>query len=281
MLRIGPAGWHYKDWAGIVYPDPLPKGFHGAAYLSRFFDTIEINTTFYRPPAAATARAWAKHVAGNKNFRYTAKLWRGFTHERNATDADERNFKSGIDPLMEANRFGALLLQFPISFKNTPEDREYLLELQRRFRDYPLALEVRHASWNHPAALDILAELNIGFCNIDQPLLGKALRATAEATSATGYVRLHGRNYQQWFAENKQSGDRYNYLYTLKELQPWADRARAVTERTRSTYVVTNNHFEGKAVVNAIQLAALLGKPIEPPEQLVRRYPELGELSEA
>jgi uncharacterized protein YecE (DUF72 family) len=150
VLRIGPAGWSYKDWAGIVYPDPPPKGFHGAAYLSQFFDTIEINSTFYRPPTPEMAKAWVKHVSGNKNLRYTAKLWRGFTHERNATPADEAEFKAGTDPLMEANRLGALLRQFPISFKNTPDERTYLVRLHRRFADYPLVLEVRHASWNDP-----------------------------------------------------------------------------------------------------------------------------------
>ena len=129
--------------------------------------------------------------------------------------------------------------------------------------------------------LETLAELGIGFCNIDQPWLGQSLRATAEATSSVGYVRLHGRNYKEWFAENRQPSDRYNYLYRMEQLEPWADRVRTISDRTRSTYVVTNNHFEGKAVVNAFQLTALLtGKPTEPPEQLVMKYPQLKELTE-
>ena len=74
MLRIVPAGWHYKDWEGIVYPKPLPKGFHGAEYLSKLFDTVEINNTFYRPPLPQMAKAWAKHVSANRKFRFTAKL---------------------------------------------------------------------------------------------------------------------------------------------------------------------------------------------------------------
>ena len=279
MVRIGPAGWHYKDWEGTVYPSPLPRGFHGARYLSEFFDTIEINSTFYRPPTPAVAQAWVKHVAANAKFRFTAKLWRGFTHERNATGEDERAFKEGLGPLLDAERLGALLLQFPISFKNSPETRAYLLQLQGRFSEYPLVLEVRHASWNDPLTLETLADLGIGFCNIDQPRLGASIRATSEATSEIGYVRLHGRNYKNWFAENREPHERYDYLYTLKELEPWADRARSISERTRSTYVVTNNHFEGKAVVNALQLAALLrDEPIRIPEQLAVRYPELNEL---
>ena len=280
MIRIGPAGWSYKDWQGIVYPSPVPRSFHGAEYLAQYFDTIEVNSTFYRSPTPETSRSWAKRVSANKNFRYTAKLWRGFTHERNATEADEHESRAGLDPLMEAKCFGALLLQFPISFKNTPHTRDYLLGLQRRFSEYPLVLEVRHSSWNDPLILDTLAELGIGFCNIDQPLLGRSLRPSAEATSTVGYVRLHGRNYKEWFAENRQPSDRYNYLYRLEQLEPWAARVRSISERTRSTYVVTNNHFEGKAVVNAFQLTALLtDKRIDPPEQLVTKYPELRGLS--
>jgi uncharacterized protein YecE (DUF72 family) len=129
--------------------------------------------------------------------------------------------------------------------------------------------------------LETLAELGIGFCNIDQPWLGQSLRATAEATSSVGYVRLHGRNYKEWFAENRQPSDRYNHLYRMEQLEPWADRVRTISDRTRSTYVVTNNHSEGKAVVNAFQLTALLtDKPINPPEQLIAKYPQLTELTE-
>ena len=142
-------------------------------------------------------------------------------------------------------------------------------------------LEVRHSSWNDALVLDALADLGIGFCNIDQPLLGRALRATAEATSTVGYVWLHGRNYNEWSAENRAPSDRYNYLYNLKQLEPWADRVRTISERTRDTYVVTNNHFEGKPVVNAFQLTALLtDKQVRPPDQLVMKYPELSQLTD-
>jgi uncharacterized protein YecE (DUF72 family) len=141
VIRIGPAGWSYRDWEGVVYPVPKPKGFHEATYLAQYFDTIEINSTFYRPPEPDVAKNWANRVSANPRFRFTAKLWRGFTHERNATADDERQFKAGIDPLAEAGRFGALLLQFPWSFKNDEGNRAYLLELHRRFRDYALVLE--------------------------------------------------------------------------------------------------------------------------------------------
>jgi uncharacterized protein YecE (DUF72 family) len=113
-------------------------------------------------------------------FRFTAKLWRGFTHERNATAEDEKLVKDGMAPLAEADRLGAILMQFPISFQNTPDNRQYVAQLQRKFGEYPLVIEVRHRSWADESVLDFLSELGIGFCNIDQPLLGKALKPSAE-----------------------------------------------------------------------------------------------------
>lgn len=282
MIRIGPAGWSYKDWAGIVYPRPLPRGFRPIAFLSQWFDTLEINTSFYGPPKADTTRAWAEDAASNRRFQFTAKLWRGFTHEMNATGEDERLFRAGMAPLLEGKLLGAVLMQFPMSFRNSPENREYIAGLQRRFDEYPLVLEVRHSSWNEAGILEMLAELGIGFCNIDQPLLGKALRPSAQRTSPVGYVRLHGRNYRNWFAENQKPGDRYDYLYSMKELEPWADRVRAISEKRReSVFVVTNNHFEGKAVANAMELISLLtGRKLpKPPDHLVLRYPALRELA--
>lgn len=276
MTRIGPAGWAYKDWIGIVYPPKKPRGFHELAFLAQYFDTIEINVTFYRPLAPKTASAWLKQVDQNPNFRFAAKLGRNFTHERTATSADEKEFKDGLTPLFEAARLGALLLQFPWSFRNSPENREYVARLCARFEEYPLVLEVRHASWDEPGVLDVLEQLDFGLCNIDQPLFKRSVKPSALATSSVGYVRLHGRNYEAWFRENKHVGERYDYLYSPSELAPWIDRIKTVEHMAKDTYVVTNNHYLGKAVVNAVEISAILkGKPIPGPELLVERYPEL------
>lgn len=276
MTRIGPAGWSYKDWFGIVYPAKKPRGFHELTFLAQYFDTIEINVTFYRPLTPKTASAWLDRIERNRNFRFAAKLWRGFTHERNATASDEREFKDGIAPLFEAARLGALLLQFPWSFRNTQENREYVARLRARFAEYPLVLEVRHASWSEPGILDTLEQLNLGLCNIDQPLFKRSVKPSALTTSATGYIRLHGRNYQSWFTENKHVGERYDYLYSASELEPWLDRIKTVEHAANDTYVVTNNHYLGKAVVNALEISSILkGAPVAAPELLIERYPEL------
>ena len=194
MTRIGPAGWAYKDWAGVVYPNRKPKGFSPLAYLAQYFDTIEINVTFYRPITAKIACVWLDSIQANANFRFTAKLWRGFTHERTAGLQDEQIFKEGLFPLLEQGKLGALLLQFPWSFRNTPGNCDYLTGLCARFGDFPLVLEVRHGSWCEPGVLSFLQNLNLGICNIDQPLFKQSVGPSATTTSAVGYIRLHGRN---------------------------------------------------------------------------------------
>jgi uncharacterized protein YecE (DUF72 family) len=279
MIRFGTAGWQYKDWEGIVYPKPRPRGFDQLSYLASFFDVCEINSSFYGPPRPSVSRGWVARVADYPEFRFTAKLWQGFTHERNATANDEKLFKDGIQPLAEAGRLGAVLLQFPWSFRNEAENRAYLRRLVDRLGEYPLVLEVRHSSWIEPQVLDTLAELGVGLCNIDQPLFHRSVKPSAHATSGIGYVRLHGRNYKEWFSPTADVRQRYDFLYSLEELEPWVSRIRKVSSETRDTYVVTNNHNLGKATVNAFELQALFGKFIRPPAQLLEKYPELQELA--
>jgi uncharacterized protein YecE (DUF72 family) len=280
MIRVGPAGWAYKDWEGIVYPSKKPKGFNPVTYLAQYFDTIEINSSFYGPPRPSTSKAWTERVQTNDRFRFTAKLYQAFTHKRNATAQDEHDFKTGIAPLMEAGRFGALLLQFPWSFRFDADNRHHLLDLQKRFREYPLVLEVRHASWAQPEVLDMLAEFEIGLANIDQPLFHKSIKPGAEVTATVAYIRLHGRNYKNWFSENADVRERYDYLYSLRQLEPWIDRIQSVTWKSKETFVVTNNHFEGKAVVNALEISWVLrGGQMSAPASLIERYPELREFT--
>jgi len=281
VIRIGPAGWAYKDWNGIVYPPKKPKGFDPVAYLARYFDTIEINSSYYGAPRPSAAKKWAESVAENKAFQFTAKLFHSFTHERKPAPNDEKDFKDGVAPLVEAARLGALLLQFPWSFRNSGENREYLAGLHKRFREYPLVVEVRHSSWAAPEILDLLAELDIALCNIDQPLFHRSIKPGSEATSAIGYVRLHGRNYQNWFSKTALSHERYDYLYTVEELEPWVDRIKDVARKTKNTYAVSNNHHVGKAVTNALEIGALLsGKPVSVPASLVAHYPEMKRFTE-
>jgi uncharacterized protein YecE (DUF72 family) len=308
QLLVGPAGWSYSDWSGYVYPSPRPKGFHEATYLAQFFDTIEINTSFYHPMRADHARQWLDRVAANTRFLFTAKLWQKFTHvelpsnlseetsgelsDMSARDAplnptkpilavnaaDEDAVRAGFDVLQEAGKLGAVLLQFPFSFHRSTENFDYLGALLRRFSSYPLAVELRHATWNDSALFALLREHRAAFCNIDQPMIGRTIGPSDETTSSIGYVRLHGRRYDTWFSDDPATPphERYNYLYSLEELRPWNQRIRTIIERTQKTFVITNNHYLGKGVVNALQIiAALKSIKLPVPEPLREHYPVL------
>jgi uncharacterized protein YecE (DUF72 family) len=202
------------------------------------------------------------------------------------TDEDEVRTREGLDAIANEGRLGALLIQFPVSFKNTSLNRDYLERLLRQFIEYPRVVEVRDSSWNNPATLAAFAQENVGFCNIDQPVLGRSLAPTEHVTSAIGYVRLHGRNYEHWFADqgsgSDNRNDRYNYLYNQHELESWKERIESVAERAHTTYVITNNHFESKAGVNALELKAMItGKRVQAPPTLIEKYPELRNIADA
>lgn len=282
-VLVGPAGWSYADWNGIVYPAHRPQGFHEASYLAQFFDTIEINTSFYQPLRPAMAAQWIERVEANPRFLFTAKLWQRFTHEGGTTAEDEKAVREGFDVLMEAGMLGAVLLQFPFSFHNTPENVKRLNQILRAFQSYPLALEVRHSSWARKDFYEMLHAKGIGFSNIDQPVIGKSLSPSQQATSRVGYIRLHGRRYDTWFTDDPASPpeERYNYLYNEKELEPWVERIRHVAENTATTFVVTNNHYQGKAIVNALQLINLLTRAkVKVPEPLRHHYPLLDAIAD-
>ena len=287
---MGTAGFSYKDWEGIVYPPGLKKRERPLRFLAQYFDCCEINTSFYGHIQPKTAKQWCDAVAEvNPNFEFTAKLFRSFTHAPGAalqsTSAatlnplpeDEAIAREGLNAIAARDKLGALLIQFPISYKNTDENREYLHKLIERFREYPLVVEVRHATWDEPKVLESLAAQNVAFCNIDQPRLGRSMRATEHATAPVAYVRLHGRNYKEWFQSDNRD-DRYNYLYTPHELQPWKEKIQRLGEKAEKTFAVTNNHYKGKAAVNALELKQMLsGKKVKAPVTLMEHYPELRE----
>ena len=277
MVRVGPAGWSYADWHGPVYPVPRPKKFDELRYIAQFFDTVEINSTFYRPAARRTTERWAEKVADRPDFKFTLKLWNRFTHERAPwTAAEVSEARQSIDALLENERLGAVLLQFPWSFQRTTDARERLATLTDEFADLPLAVEVRHASWDTPEFYESLAERGIGFVNIDQPAHRTGIGPTERATSRVGYVRVHGRNFENWFRRDAGVNERYDYLYTAPELTPWAERVKRIAENTDAVYVITNNHFQGQAVANAAMLASMVrDAPVPVPPPTLERYRDL------
>jgi uncharacterized protein YecE (DUF72 family) len=272
QIRIGPAGWSYKDWEGTVYP-PHGSKFDHLAYLASFFDTIEINSPFYRIPPPTHAKSWVRRVADNPSFKFTTKVFRGFTHDdASLADADVTAFRNYLDPLADANRLGAVLLQYPWSFKNSEESRDKLSALFTAFDGYPLALEVRHSTFQNEEFLQFLNEHDVAWVNVDQPLFHDSVKPSDAMTGPLAYARLHGRNYEKWFAHGE-TWERYNYLYSKEELEPWVSRIQTMAS-AKETYVVTNNHFRGQAIVNAVELEESLGMDAKMPPQLKETYPE-------
>jgi uncharacterized protein YecE (DUF72 family) len=269
-IRVGPAGWSYKDWEGVVYP-PHGSKFDHLAYLASFFDTIEINSPFYRIPPPTHSKSWVKRVSANPDFQFTTKVFQGFTHEKaKLTKDDIKAFRNYLDPLMEADRLGAILLQFPWSFKNTPESCDRLDALFDAFNAYPKALEVRHSTFQNQEFYKFLDEHDVAWVNVDQPLFSDSVKPADAVTGPLAYARLHGRNYEKWFA-HEESWERYNYLYDEEELQPWVEKIE-VMAKSRDTFVVTNNHFRGQAIVNAGDIRDSLGLENKMPPQLREVY---------
>ena len=288
-IRVGPAGWNYKDWYGIVYPEKAGKGFKELDFLADFFDTVEINSTFYRPPNTYMANAWVRKVAHNPRFKFTAKLWQRFTHDRKEFGGEEvRQYTEGIDPLAEAGKLGAVLCQFPWSFKNDEAGRDWLAKIVATFKHYPLVVEVRHATWDVPEAYDFLDEQGVGVVAIDQPVIGRSITPKAVLTGRTGYVRLHGRNYRAWFPKkgkdeltDEDKFARYDYLYTEEELQEWVEKIETIAEGAEETYVIQNNHPKGQAACNAFQMRAKLGEEnLKVPSTMLSHFPQLKEIAE-
>lgn len=276
-IRVGPAGWSYKDWFGKVYPDSAGSRFDPLSYLKDCFDTVEVNSTFYRPARPDVVESWVRRVAENPRFSFTAKLWRYFTHEpRRLDEAHVLQVRESFRPLLDSGRFGALLCQFPWSFKGTSENARYLNALFSAFGDFPLALEVRHASWDAPEVYEWLARRGVTFCNIDQPVIGRSLGRTGEATTPMAYFRLHGQNVESWFAADADVNERYNYLYDTEELEPWAEIVERMAPGLTRIYIIFNNHLRGQAAVNALEMKArLTGRPVVVPRTLVDAYPRL------
>jgi len=294
-IYIGTAGFSYKDWEGVVYPTDLKRRkLHPLEYLAQFFDCCEINTSFYGHIRPHVGKDWCKKAgAVNSNFQFTAKLYQGFTHVPQGSKApspfaltvsaeDEKLAREGLDSIAQEGKLGAVLIQFPMSFKNADDTRDYLFALIARFTEYPLVVEIRHESWNDPEILAQLAKKGVGFCNIDQPRLGRSIRGTEHVTAPVGYVRLHGRNYKEWF-QSDFSRDRYNYLYKRSELEGWKDKITNIAQQAEKTFAVANNHNHGQAAVNALELKNMLsGKKVSAPKPLVEHYRDrLEDIAEA
>jgi uncharacterized protein YecE (DUF72 family) len=278
MIRIGVAGWDYADWSGIVYPATADRRFDRLAHISRFVDVVEINSTFYRPATPRVAESWVRRTAGRDGFTFTAKAHRSWTHEIDEDlDRGVAQTLDGLRPLRDAGKLRALLIQFPQAFHYTEHARAHVERLVESVGDWPVAVEVRHATWEDEAAASWAAALGVAWCTADLPQAGRStLKLLARVTSDLAYLRLHGRNAANWFRPDAGRDARYDYRYSAEELEQLADTAREMARGAEELIVIQNNHFRGQALVNALQLKNRLQEdPPRAPQELVEAYPDL------
>jgi uncharacterized protein YecE (DUF72 family) len=261
QLRIGPSGWQYPGWDGVVFPAAASRRLHPLRYLAGHFGVVEIESTARAPLRPEVAHMWLGMVSGQPGFQFTAVLDRRFTHERLMDKAEITRFKAGLAPLVRVGRFGCLVLSFPWAFRFTAENREHVIRLRRAFHEFPMAVEVKHSSWRADEALGTLVDYRLGFVNVDLPPRTSAMPPSAIVTSGVGYVRLHGRDQSYWareFRPGAAEAGLNDYLYSPAELGEWKARIEKIRAHAREVFVITCNPAGGKSVVNALQLAGLL-----------------------
>jgi uncharacterized protein YecE (DUF72 family) len=250
---------------------------HPLEIIAQRLDCIEINSSFYQHPKPEIVTLWMKKVEKNPKFLFTAKLHQRFTHERILDEAEIADFKKGLLPLLRAKKLGALLMQFPWSFRFTAENQDFFIRVRRAFHEFPLVAEMRHSSWMAEEAIGTFLDYRVGFCNIDQPEYTRAMPPTEYLTSGIGYVRLHGRNPKNSLGAYDRTAVRvkqHDYLYSEAELAEWVTRIERIHRFAERTFVIFNNDAAAKSFVNSLQLQRMLGAVnVTAPRELRRKYP--------
>lgn len=254
MVRVGTSGFKFDDWKGPFYPAKLAQK-EWLAYYAEKFDCLEVNSTYYRLLHPATFFHMANKVPAG--FLFTVKAYRTMTHEIGAeTKADFGVFLESLKPLLAEGKFGCVLAQFPTSFHNTAENRDYIVQFQEWLAGLPVVVEFRNRQWLEEETFAWLKERKLGFCGVDEPQFASLMPPVVRATSNLGYIRFHGRNYKEWWSGQKDR--RYDYLYTAEELLDWLPKIKELEAQTETTFVFMNNCFQAKAAINAMQLKGLI-----------------------
>jgi uncharacterized protein YecE (DUF72 family) len=270
-IYVGTSGWSYPKgegtWKGYFYPSGK---INELEYYSRFFNTVELNSSFYRPPNPGYVYNWARNVP--KGFLFAVKLWQKFTHpkmyeqatgeEAVISRADVDTFERSLEPLVKTGKLGALLAQFPPSFKNDDYGRQILAAIHNAFGQYPLAVELRHRSWSDDGSTaGFLRERNIAWVQIDEPKFKTSVAAEIPLTADMAYFRFHGRNAKEWWTGDSET--RYRYLYSPEEIAGLAQKVRETAAGTRLLFAFFNNHWQGYAPRNAVDMKKSLQLPFE------------------
>jgi uncharacterized protein YecE (DUF72 family) len=265
-IYIGTSGWSYPTgegtWKGHFYP---PGTKNELEYYSRFYNTVEVNSSFYRPPNPVYVANWVKQTP--PGFLFAVKLWQKFTHPEMYREAagetaaisydDVDVFRRCLEPLVQAGKMGALLAQFPPSFRDDRYGQQVLKSLAGHFGEYRLAVELRHKSWSDdPATAALLKQNNIAWVQIDEPKFQSSIAAETPVTAETAYFRFHGRNAENWWNGNVET--RYKYLYSHEEIKELAEKIKTAAAQTSLLFAFFNNHWQGYAPRNATDMKTAL-----------------------
>ena len=250
MIYIGTSGFQYADWVGHYYPEDLPKE-SWLAFYAEEFHTLEINFTYYRMPTARALAGMARKVPDD--FLFTVKATQEMTHGREGEPKVFMDFKNALKPLRDVNKFGAILAQFPNSFRASEDSRNYLKWMREQLDDLPVVVEFRNKEWLTEETYSLLRENNLGFCCVDEPYFPRV----AEITSSIAYVRFHGRNYKKWW-KHEHAYERYDYTYPIEELEEWTPKIQQMDAMAENTFVFANNHYQAQGIETARQLKMLL-----------------------
>ncbi len=251
-FRVGTSGYSFEDWRGEFYPASVPKG-KMLDYYVQHFETVEINSTYYRishPKVAANMVAKAPD-----GFDFMVKSHASFTHEREGAAAARDSYLASIQPFVESGKLAGILAQFPQSFHFTPANLSYTL----RGADYfgtagKLFVEFRHDSWHSREAYRPISEAGLGWVSVDLPALPRLPKPDVVISGEVGYIRFHGRNAQKWHG----GGDeRYDYNYSRSELDEWQAKLNRLRNKPKNVYLFFNNCYRGQAVRNARELIEL------------------------
>jgi uncharacterized protein YecE (DUF72 family) len=257
-IVVGTCGFSYRDWVGPFYPAGT-KSADMLEYYARRVSAVEIDSTYYAVPKPVLFERMAARTP--PAFTFTVKAPGSVTHvpaDAEPLASEVSAFAECLAPLLASRKLGAVLAQFPHGFRPNVDAYRRLEALREWWPKLPLVCEFRHRDWQARDVLDRLRELDLGWCNVDEPQFGTLLRPSAEATSPIGYVRFHGRNYEKWWRQERASHERYSYEYTQPELERWLPRIGEIAEQTEKTFVFFNNHHLGRAAQNAFEMRRIL-----------------------
>jgi uncharacterized protein YecE (DUF72 family) len=287
-IYIGTSGYHYDDWLGIFNPPKLTaKGLREASeeargnqdrlrFYQRYFSFVEINHTFYQEPVPAYFADIEKRSGAATKF--AVKVHKEISHSRDCDVAQGRElmrrYVYAAGPLAETGRFYSFLIQLEDRCYRTQPRLDYLLAVSEEAlaRRLDVHVEFRHASWHMRPVLQSLKDAGVGICNTDIPPLPHAFPLKAYATTDKGYLRYSGRNLEHWYPKSRATdaagrlatrNARYDYDYSREELEKFVEGQLALIRKTTAMAVAYNNHFQAKAIRNAIDNVKMLKKALE------------------